>query len=221
MHTPICKRSLTDKSLPEFILVILVNFIIPICDIGFPIFIWYQYETQDGVRITYDYYWPVSAALVFFGIAKFLFYAWNAFILYKTLVDKTFLAKYRILYRLTNRGVSAGIIPLIFVDGCQEIVRYFYYTRFTTQLNPVENGVFYSAFYQLIKSCGLALTCIYLFKTYVVETRRKNSKRLCEGKLQKALELVTSLEDYEESKNEETEENNITQACLIKNFESP
>ena len=47
MNKPICKRSLKDKTLLEFILVVLINFLIPICDIGLPIFIWYQYEIQD------------------------------------------------------------------------------------------------------------------------------------------------------------------------------
>ena len=86
MNTMVYKRSLTDKSVIEFILVVFVNFLIPICDIGLPMFIWYQYEVKDGFRMTYDYYWPVSAAFIFFGLAKFLFYTWNSFILYKTRV---------------------------------------------------------------------------------------------------------------------------------------
>ena len=224
MNEPVSKRSLTDNSLNEFLLVVFINFLMPIFDIALPIFIWYQYETQDGVRLTYDYYWPVSAALIFFGIAKILFYAWNAFILYKTLVDKTFLSNYRIFYRLTNRGVSAGIIPLLFVDGCQEIVRYFYYTRYTMAKKPVEGGVYLSTLYQMVKCSVTVLTAISFFKTKVEEKhlQRKNSKRAREGKLQKALELVTSLEDYEESLIEEIdEENSVIQASLTKNSRQP
>ena len=177
-----------------------------------------NHPIQDGVRMTYDYYWPVSAALIFFGIAKFLLYAWNAFILYKTLVDQTFLSNCRIWYRLTNCGVAAGIIPLLFVDGCQELVRYFYYTRFTMEIAPVPEGVFFSVFYQMIKYCGLALTGIFHLKTFIEQKnlQRQHSQRAYESKLQKALELATSLEEYEESKDEEyRKEHKILQDSLI------
>ena len=177
--------------------------------------------------MTYDYYWPVSAVLIFFGIAKLLFYTWNAFILYKTLVDKTFLSNYRFFYRLTNCGVSAGIIPFLFVDGCQEIVRYFYYTRYAMAIKPIDEAVYFSTLYQMVKYSVLVLTGIYFFKTFVEEQllQRKmfsNSKRTKESKLKKALELVTSLEDYEESLIKEIgEENNLILAGLTKNSRHP
>ena len=86
-------------------------------------------------------------------------------------------------------------------------------------LTPVDGGVFFGTFYELIKYCGTSLTAFSYFKRYAEEKNllRKNSVRVQECKLQKALELAASLEDYEESTNEEkSKENSILQDSLIK-----
>ena len=219
------KRSLVDKSLYECCLVVIIHFLIPIFDIGLPIYIWYEYETQNGIRMTYDYYWPVSAAFIFFAIAKFLFYAWNAFVLCKTMIDETFISKYRIWYQLTMCGASKGIIPLLFVDGCQELVRYFFYVRFTMKTVPVPWSVYLGVFYQLIKYFEIILWVFYFVKRQMEKSnlRKKYFRRVTEDKFQKASELAYSLEDYVDSTAEEPlHKNYIIQASFDRNlFKQP
>ena len=124
-----------------FFLICFIHFFLPIMDIYPSVYVWYDYETNSSLAFT-----PRSFKFTFlllgFVMIKLMFFIWNSLVLNQVIADPEFISRNRLVYRLSCRGVSGGVLPYLCIDGIQSVLIYFYFTRFILPGEIISDGAY-------------------------------------------------------------------------------
>jgi len=124
-----------------FFLICFIHFFLPIMDIYPSVYVWYDYETNSSLAFT-----PRSFKFTFlllgFVMVKLMFFIWNSLVLNQVIADPEFISRNRLIYRLSCRGVSGGVLPYLCIDGIQSVLIYFYFTRFILPGEIISDGAY-------------------------------------------------------------------------------
>ena len=124
-----------------FFLICFIHFFLPVMDIYPSVYVWYDYETNPSLAFT-----PRSLKFTFlllgFVMVKLMFFIWNSLVLNQVIADPEFISRNRLVYRLSCRGVSGGVLPYLCIDGIQSVLIYFYFTRFILPGEVISDGAY-------------------------------------------------------------------------------
>ena len=124
-----------------FFLICFIHFFLPVMDIYPSVYVWYDYETNSSLAFT-----PRSLKFTFlllgFVMIKLMFFIWNSLVLNQVIADPEFISRNRLVYRLSCRGVSGGVLPYLCIDGIQSVLIYFYFTRFILPGEIISDGAY-------------------------------------------------------------------------------
>ena len=144
-----------------FFLICFIHFFLPIMDIYPSVYVWYDYETNSSLAFT-----PRSFKFTFlllgFVMVKLMFFIWNSLVLNQVIADPEFISRNRLVYRLSCRGVSGGVLPYLCIDGIQSVLIYFYFTRFILPGEVISDGAYLCLALAVLKDGYHKLSWSYL-----------------------------------------------------------
>ena len=135
------EKSSAKEDALYFFLICFIHFFLPVMDIYPSVYVWYDYETNPSLAFT-----PRSLKFTFlllgFVMVKLMFFIWNSLVLNQVIADPEFISRNRLVYRLSCRGVSGGVLPYLCIDGIQSVLIYFYFTRFILPGEVISDGAY-------------------------------------------------------------------------------
>ena len=133
-----------------FFLICFIHFFLPVMDIYPSVYVWYDYETNSSLAFTPRSF-KFTILLLGFVMIKLMFFVWNTMVLNQVIADPEFISRNRLVYRLSCRGVSGGVLPYLCIDGIQSVLIYFYFTRFILPGEIISDGAYLCLAFAVIK----------------------------------------------------------------------
>ena len=133
-----------------FFLICFIHFFLPVMDIYPSVYVWYDYETNSSLAFTPRSF-KFTILLLGFVMIKLMFFVWNTMVLNQVIADPDFISRNRLVYRLSCRGVSGGVLPYLCIDGIQSVLIYFYFTRFILPGEIISDGAYLCLAFAVIK----------------------------------------------------------------------
>ena len=133
-----------------FFLICFIHFFLPVMDIYPSVYVWYDYETNASLAFTPRSF-KFTILLLGFVMAKLMFFIWNTMVLNEVIADPEFISRNRLVYRLSCRGVSGGVLPFLCIDGIQSVLIYFYFTRFILPGEMISDGAYLCLAFAVLK----------------------------------------------------------------------
>ena len=133
-----------------FFLICFIHFFLPVMDIYPSVYVWYDYETNTSLAFTPRSF-KFTILLLGFVVVKLMFFIWNTMVLNEVIADPEFISRNRLVYRLSCRGVSGGVLPYLCIDGIQSVLIYFYFTRFILPGEIISDGAYLCLAFAVLK----------------------------------------------------------------------
>ena len=133
-----------------FFLICFIHFFLPVMDIYPSVYVWYDYETNTSLAFTPRSF-KFTILLLGFVMIKLMFFIWNTMVLNQVIADPEFISRNRLVYRLSCRGVSGGVLPYLCIDGIQSVLIYFYFTRFILPGEIISDGAYLCLAFAVLK----------------------------------------------------------------------